>query len=95
MDALIVPVVFPSRVFKEATATEVVSLIVTASFPNPIIPEEYAVSTSAMDPVIVVTVPAVTLPVVLPSIVLRVDASMEVSVKVTFSSPKPVIPAAE
>ena len=50
--------------------------------------------TAAAEPVRVVTVPAFTLPEVLPSTVLRVDALIEVSVKVTASFPNPDIPAA-
>ena len=49
---------------------------------------------SAADPVRDVTVPALTLPVVFPSTVLRTEAVVEVSLKVTASSPSPVIPDA-
>ena len=49
---------------------------------------------SAAEPVRDVTVPALILPVVLPSTVLRTEAVVDASVKTTASSPNPVIPDA-
>ena len=93
VEASIAPVVYPSSVFKSDAAT-VVSDIVTASSPPPLIPAvAYIVLASATDPVIVVTVLASTVPVVFALRVLRVDAATDVSVNVTASSPNPVIPA--
>ena len=90
--ALTAPVVLPSSVFNTVAVIEV-SLIVTASFPRPLIPlEPRAVLTTAAVPVKVVTVAALTAPVVLPSSVFNTDAANVVSLKVTASFPKPVIP---
>ena len=90
--ALTAPDVLPSSVFSTLAVMEV-SLIVTASFPRPLIPlEPRAVLTTAAVPVKVATVAAFTAPVVLPSSVFNTDAANVVSDKVTASFPKPVIP---
>ena len=60
--ASITPVVLPSRVTKAATRA-VVSVIVTASFPNPLIPAvSYAVFNADTVPSITATVLASTVP---------------------------------
>ena len=94
VEASIDPVVFPSKAFNDV-AEMVVSVKVTDSFPNPVIPvESIAVVTSATDPVNEVTVDASTLQVVFVSTVLSVVAATVVSLKVTASSPKPeIVPA--
>ena len=50
---------------------------------------------SAADPVRVVTVPASTIPEVLPSSVFNTDAAIDVSAIVIASLPRPVIPLDE
>jgi hypothetical protein len=86
-----VPVVFVLRVLRVAAAIEV-SANVTASSPKPLIPAVVnAVFTSDADPVRVVTVAALTVPVVFPLRVFRTDADNEVSLIVTASVPSPLI----
>ena len=76
------PVVAALMVLKSLAATEPVSVIVTASSPNPESPlEAYAVFISAAAPVMVVA-ETVIVPAVAASRVLRVDAVIEVSVSV-------------
>ena len=76
------PVVAALMVFKSLAATEPVSVIVTASSPNPESPlEAYAVFISAAAPVMVVA-ETVIVPAVAASRVLSVDAVIEVSVSV-------------
>ena len=76
------PVVAELMVLKSLAATEPVSVIVTASSPNPESPlDAYAVFISAAAPVMVVA-ETVIVPAVAASRVLRVDAVIEVSVRV-------------
>ena len=87
--ASIDPVVLPLRVLRAAAVIEV-SLNVTASFPRPLTPEEVrAVFVAAAVPVKVVTVEALTVPVVFPSSVFKTDAASVVSLIVTASFPRP------
>ena len=90
--AFTAPVVWPSRVLR-TEAARLVSFMITASFPPPDTPAVvYIVLASAADPVTVKTVLASIVPVVFPLRVLRVAAVIEVSLKVTASFPKPLIP---
>ena len=80
--ALIAPDVLPLRVFNVAIANDV-SLRVTASPPNPLIPLAVrAVFTSDASPVNVLIAVAVIVPVVLPFKVFKADAATEASVTV-------------
>ena len=93
--ALIWPLVFVSRVLRSAAAS-VTSESVTASLPRPEMPvapvELNVVVRSAVEPVSVVTVPALIWPLVLASRVLRAAAARVVSERMTASLPSPVIP---
>ena len=95
--ALIWPLVLPSRLLRSAAAS-VVSESVTASLPRPAIPdapvELKAVVRSAVEPVRVVTVPALIWPLVFASRVLRSAAASVTSESVTASLPRPAIPVA-
>ena len=77
------PVVAELMVLKSLAATEPVSVIVTASSPNPESPlDAYAVFISAAAPVIVATVDAFTAPGTLPSTAFNTVAVIVVSVRV-------------
>ena len=93
--ALIWPLVLVSRVLRSAAAS-VTSESVTASLPRPEMPvapvELNVVVRSAVEPVSVVTVPALIWPLVLVSRVLRAAAARVVSESMTASLPSPVIP---
>ena len=83
----------PSRVFKTDEASSV-SLIVTASFPKPLIPlDAYAVFAAAAVPVKVVTVAAFIATVVLLSSVFKFEAATDASVTdIVSACPDSVIP---
>ena len=73
------PVVFPFKVFNTAAVTAL-SVTVTASAPNPVIPPAVrTVFRSAAAPLIVVTAVAVTFTVVAPSIAINLAAVTDVS----------------